>query len=180
MMTRSGARAGLMFLLALGLSACAADGSFRFAAGPPVPYPPTGYTHVVRTSAVELYWNCTQPEAGILRLEGAAFNPWGDAPVQHLELQLAGVDTHDRTVSQGAADARDSQIMTNQSSPFALDVRTTGREVQYDLYYQYQYPDGGRDGILLSGPMVPGAFPRFSGRPFLVRDACSPTQHLAH
>ncbi len=179
MKARSSVRAGLVLLCMLGLSACAADGSFRFAAPPPAPYPPTGYAHTVGTSAVVLYWNCTQPEAGILRLEGAAFNPWGAPPIRFLELELAGVDMHDRTVSEAAADARDSQIMTNQNSPFALDLRTTGREVRYDLYYQFQYPEGDHNDLMLSGPMVAGAFPRFHGIRFLVRDACSPTQHLA-
>ncbi len=96
-------------------------------------------------------------------------------------VELAGVDLHGSTVSEAAADARDIQIMTNQSSPFALDLRMTGREVRYDLFYQYQYqyPEGDHNDIMVSGPMVAGAFPRFHGIQFLVHDACSPTQHLA-
>ncbi len=178
MKARNGIRAGLVPLLLLGLSACAADGSFKLAMPPPVPYPPKGYTHMVGTAATVLYWNCTQPEAGMLRVEGTAFNPWGDAPIRYLEFELAGVDKQDSTVAEATAEARNSEIMTNQSSPFAVELRTTGREVRYDLYYQFQYP-GGRSPML-SGPVVAGAFPRFHGIRFLVRDACSPTQHLVH
>ncbi len=175
MKAKRGVRASLMLLFVFGLSACASGGSASLAVPPRVPYPPPGYTHTVSTCAVALYWNCTQPEAGLLRLEGVAFNPWGDQPVQYLGFELAGVDSRDGTVSEAIAEARDSQIFDHQSTTFGLELRPTGREVRYDLYYQYQY----QRNEMVSGPMVAGAFPRFHGVRNLVRDACSPTQNLA-
>ncbi len=158
-----------MLLCVLGLSACALP--------PPVAYPPQGYAHTIATPVMVLYWNCAQPEAGIFHLEGEAFNMWGDQPIQYLEFELVGVDSHDGTVSEAAVEARDNRIFTHQNSTFELELRTTGREARYDLYYKYQFLERGGH-IMLSGPMVAGAFPRYSGILNLVRDACSPTQHL--
>ncbi len=176
MKARRCVRAGLVLLFVLALSACASDGSSWLALPPPVSYPPQGYAHTVSSTAVNLYWNCAQPEPAVLRLEGVVFNAWGDQPIQYLEFGLVGVDSREGAVSEATAEARDSQIFDHQSSPFLLELRTTGREVRYDLYYQYQYQ---RRGMMLSGPMVAGAFPRFHGIRNLARDACSPTQHLA-
>ncbi len=167
MKARRCVRALPVLLLVLGFSACALP--------PPVAYPPQGFAHTISTPVMVLYWNCAQPEAGIFHLEGEAFNVWGDQPIQYLEFELAGVDSREGTVSEATADARDSQIFTHQSSAFGLELRPTGREVRYDLYYQYQYQ---QSRMMLSGPMVAGTFPRYTGILNLVRDACSPTQHL--
>jgi hypothetical protein len=169
------------FLLLLGaaLSACAADGTFLQLPPPFAAYPPTGFKHTVQSSHVVLYWNCTQPEAGVLRLDGVAFNPWMSAPVQYLEFEMEGVDAVAGSVSEGKAAAQDIQIRTNRSSPFQIDLRTTGKEVRYDLYYQYRMNEGeGRrmDASLdWDGPVL---FAQ-QNRRFSVRDACSDTQHLA-
>jgi hypothetical protein len=170
------------FLLLLGaaLSACAADGTLLQLPPPFAAYPPTGFKHTVQSSHVVLYWNCAQPETGVLRLEGAAFNPWMGAPVQYLEFELEGVDAVAGSVSESKAAARDTQIRTNQSSPFQIDLRTTGKEVRYDLYYQYRMNEGeGSSRIDASldwdGPVL---FAQ-QNRRFSVRDACSDTQHLA-
>ncbi len=39
--------------------------------------PPGAFAHRVATSEVVLLWNCLQPEAGRLRLEGVAPEPLG-------------------------------------------------------------------------------------------------------
>ena len=114
-----------------------------------------------------------------MRLDGVAFNPWMGAPVQYLEFEVEGVDAVAGSVSEGKAAARDIQIHTNQSTPFRIDLRTTGKEVRYDLYYQYRMNEGeGRrmDASLdWDGPVL---FAQ-QNRRFSVRDACSDTQHLA-
>ena len=172
-------RVAVLLVLGLVLSACAADGTFRPLASTSTPYPPSGYKHTVQSSHVVLYWNCTQPEAGVLRLDGVAFNPWMSAPVQYLEFEVEGVDAVAGSVSEGKAAAQDIQIRTNRSSPFQIDLRTTGKEVRYDLYYQYRMNEGeGRrmDASLdWDGPVL---FAQ-QNRRFSVRDACSDTQHLA-
>ena len=172
-----GMRVGFLLLLGIGVSACAQDGATGYSMLTPAPYPPPGYAHRVETSHVALFWNCTNSEPGVLRLEGVAVNPWAQQPVRFLEFGLSGVDARESTVSEGAGEARDIQIYTMASSPFLVELRSAGSEVRYDLYYQYQISDPSHDN-LISGPMVSGAFPRHHGTPFMVRDACSPTQHL--
>ena len=100
------------------------------------------------------------------------------APLGYLELNLVGVDAQGRQTAEAAAEARDIQIFTNQQSPFQLDLRPAGTEVRFDLYYQYRFSQE-YDTAMLAGPPVAG--PRLFARTnsALVRDACSPTQHLA-
>ena len=172
-------RIAVLLVLGLALSACAADGTFTPLASTSTPYPPSGYTHTVQSSHVVLYWNCARPEAGVLRLEGVAFNPWMSAPVQYLEFELEGVDAVAGSVSEGKAAARNIQIRTNQSSPFQIDLQTTGKEVRYDLYYQYRMNEGDGSNRMdasldWDGPVL---FAQ-QNRRFSVRDACSDTQHL--
>ena len=173
----SGIRAGLLILLGMGLAGCAEDGTIHFPPMASTPYPPHEYAHRVETSHVALYWNCNQPEPGVLRLEGLAFNPWSNQPIKFLEFDLVGVNDRERTVSDAKADARDIQIFTNQSTPFHLDLRTAGTEVRFDLYYQYRAQDG-RDNFI-AGPMPSGSY-RLAQQlnRFMARDVCSPTQHI--
>lgn len=165
-----------LILLGISLSACAGQG-MGYPAAAPIPYPPPGFAHRVETPQMGLFYNCTNPEPGLLRLEGLAFNVWNMQPIRYLELALEGVDRSERAVSEAGGEGRDYQIPTGQSTPFQVDLRQMGTEVRYDLYYQYQFVDGDhRD--LISGPMVRGVHPRHSGIRFLARDACSPTQHV--
>jgi hypothetical protein len=168
---------GFLLLLGAGLWACAEDGSLRIQAAAPVPYPPPGYAHRVDTPQIGLFYNCTNPEPGVLRLDGLAFNIWNMQPVRYLELALDGVDAKDHSVSEAGGEGRDYQILTGQSTSFQVDLRPAGSEVRYDLYYQYQFLDGDHKD-LISGPMVRGVFPKKVGNRFMARDACSPTQHL--
>ena len=167
---------GLMAILIIGLTACAA-----------ADMPQDGVTgatletfeHRVATSEMVLVWTCLQPEAGMLRVIGEAQNPWQAQPIAFLELQLVGVDAQDRQTGQAAGRARDIQIFTNQRSPFQLDLRTAGTEVRFDLYYRYQWHNEYDSSARLAGPVWVG--PRFLAQTQTqqVRDVCSPTQHLA-
>ena len=170
-------RVAVLLVLGLVLSACAADGTFRPLASTSTPYPPSGYKHTVQSSHVVLYWNCARPEAGVLRLEGVAFNPWSDEPVRFLTFALEGVNAEERAVSSAGGEARDVQILTNQSTPFQLDLRTAGNEARFDLFYEYRFQDRGHGSFTTSldwdGPVLFAQTTRF-----YVRDACSDTQHL--
>lgn len=165
-----------LVLLAIGMSACVADGTLQLPAAS-TPYPPPGYTHLAGNAHVALYWNCTRPEPGLLRAEGLAFNPWGSQPVQFLEFELVGVDGGERTVSAGKAEARDIQLFTGQSTPFQLALKTAGSEARFDLYYQYRFQEGDHDRIV-AGPFAGGRFLLAQAtQRFMVRDACSEAQH---
>lgn len=168
-------RAGLLLLLGMGLSACAADGTSVLSAAAPAPYPPPGYAHRVASSHMELYWNCTRPEPGVLELDGVAVNPWSSQEVRFLEFDLVGVDNYDRTVSDAKGEARDFLLRTNQSTPFNLTLRTAGNEVRFDLFYQYRFQENG--GRFIAG--APATVPRLLAQTqrFMARDVCSETQH---
>jgi hypothetical protein len=143
--------------------------------------PVDAFTHRVASAEVVLRWNCLQPNAGTLRVEGVAHNPWQAQPIGYLELQVVGVDSQGRQTAEAAGKARDLQILTNERSPFQFDLKTTGTEVRVDLYYQYRFHHEWESGtLLLAGPPMSG--PRRYAQStisYMVRDACSPTQHLA-
>jgi hypothetical protein len=165
-------------LLGLGLSACAMhDAGNTMPARAVTPYPPPGYSHMVRTSDVALYWNCTRPDPALLQIDGVAFSPWATQPVRFLELDVVGVDARGRTLSEAATHAPDIQLFTNQSTEFQLTLRTTGGETRVDLFYRYQFQEDGDDRLEASlawdGPIRLAQ----AQKQFMVRDACAETQH---
>ena len=160
------------------LSACSAgDLGIRPTHGNP-PYPPPGFAHTSGSSPVVLYWNCARAESGLVRLEGHAFNPWSSQPIGYLEFDLVGVDERERSLSEATMYAADIMLYTNQSTPIALEVRPTGGEQRFDLYYRYRFQDGGRDNFLAGAGST---FPILATRlnQFRIRDACSDAQHRA-
>lgn len=167
-------RTGVLACLGIALTACAADGTWR----PPAQstlYPPALFAHRVASSHVGLYWNCTRPEPGVVRVEGVAQNPWASQEVRFLELEVVGVDARERYVSQASTALPNFLLGTNQISPFHLDLRTVGSEVRFDLFYQYRFQDNG--GRFLAGSPV--GVPRLLAQThrFMARDVCSDTQH---
>ena len=140
--------------------------------------PPDAFTHRAANSEVVLLWNCLQPASGVLRVEGVARNPWQAQPIRYLEVQVVGVDAQGRQTAEAAGKARDIQLFTNQQSPFQVDLRTVGTEVRFDLYYQYLF-NYEYDTALLAGPPMVGPRRYAQTHTNMVRDVCSPTQHLA-
>lgn len=134
---------------------------------PPTSFPPTTFEHRVADGRVELYWNCSQPEAGVLQVDGVAQSPWTQ-DIRFLELELVGVSAQGRTVAATRAPVPDLVLHTNAPSPFRLLLRTTGGEARMDLYYQYRHRGEPDIGLGLG-------FPRFGSefRRSFVRDACS-------
>jgi hypothetical protein len=151
---------GLLVLMALSLAACTTQGTYGALAAQTPIYPPAVFAHRVSAPDVDIYWNCTQSEAGLLRVNGVAQNT-GGREVRFVELQLEGVDAKDRNIVQAAAAVPDIILYTNQVSPFEMDLQPVGREVRYDLFYQYSI------GRRLARQDIP----------FMARDICSETQH---
>ena len=163
--------------LVMSLVGCAAmDASER---GSMSAAPPETFTHRVATSELILLWNCLQPESGQLRLEGVAKNPWAAEPIQYLEFELVGMDGQERKTARGAGAARDLQILTNQSSPFQLELKTAGTEVRFDLYYNYRFRSDFDTSARLAGPPLAGPRLLAQTSTFMVRDACGAAQHPA-
>ncbi len=143
------------------LAACSTTGAVQVPASGPGSYPPAVYTHRVATTDVLVYWNCTQPEPGVVEVDGVV-QDIGSPQVRYLELNLVGADSRNSSVSQASASLSDAMLTTNQIAPFHLQLRPAGSERRLDLYYQY-YLDSRLD---------------FPIRNY-ARDVCSPTQHLA-
>ena len=166
-------QAMLLVGMAMGVTACVAVDTARTGA------PLEAFTHRVATSEVVLLWNCVRPASGGLHLEGVARSPWQSQPIRYLELQLVGVDAQDRETTEAAGKARDTQILTNEESPFQLDLRTAGTEVRFDLYYQYRFNQEYETALLAGPPLVGPRRYAQTTTTHMVRDACSSTQHLA-
>ena len=162
----------LLVVVAMGVTSCVTVDT------PGTGAPPEGYAHRAATSDVVLLWNCLEPASGLRRVEGVAQNPWQAQPIGYLELQLVGVDAQGRQTAVAAGKARDIQILTNQQSPFQLDLRPTGTEVRFDLFYQYRFNQE-YDAALVAGPPLVGPRLYAQTNTNMVRDICSPTQHLA-
>ncbi len=114
----------------------------------------------------------------MMRLEGTARNPWYSQDVRFLEFDLFGVDRDDRTVSSAHATAPNFMLGTNQITRFAVALRVTGREARYDLVYRYRFSEFEEMDARLAGPPMRPRLAQ-STIQFIVRDACSDTQHLA-
>jgi hypothetical protein len=95
---------------------------------------------------LELYWNCTQPTPDRLLLQGVAVNVV-EPEVRLLELTVVGVDARGATVSEATGTVRQFVLRPMQSTPMEVEVRTTGREVRFDLLYHYEAPAHGGGGM---------------------------------
>ncbi len=168
-----------LMVLAFGMSlaGCAA---MEAPGGGTVPgAPPQAFAHRVATSEVVLLWNCLDPEPGQLRVEGVVRSPWQAQPIRELEFDLVGVDAQERTTAQTAGAARDPQIYTNTNTSFQLELKPTGTEVRFDLYYDYRFHQEFHTSALVAGPPMAGPRLLAQVQTSLVRDVCGATQHRA-
>jgi len=162
----------LLLLFAMAVTSCVAVDTVGTGA------PPEAFAHRAATSELVLLWSCLEPTPDVLRVKGVANNPWQAQPIRYLEFQVVGVDAQQRQTAEVAGKARDVQIFTNQQSPFQLDLRIAGAEVRFDLYYQYLF-DQEYDTAMVAGPPMVGPRLHAQTNTHMVRDICSPTQHLA-
>ncbi len=139
---------------------------------PPAAEAPVVFDHRVSDSHVEVYWTCSQPEPGVLQVDGVVRSPWTGG-IRFADVELVGVDARGYAVASVKAPVRDVLLHTNGSSPFQALLRTTGREARADLYYEYYRP-AERDSGFGFGLQRSEEFERS-----FVRDACEPTQHRA-
>jgi hypothetical protein len=172
-----GACLGLLGIVAAG---CAAGGPPTAAMLGNIPWPPPEYRHTISTDAVRQYWNCTRPEHNVVRVDGLAANMWSSQPVWYLTWELVGIDAAGRTVSSMQVKSPAIELTTNTYTPFHIELRTSGGETRFDLYYEYQFQDQGHNLMFSAldwdGPVLLAQ----ATQRFFVRDACSESQHLAH
>jgi hypothetical protein len=123
-------------------------------------YPQAVYAHRVSTPHVDVYWNCTQPRADTVRLEGVVQNTRG--VVKFMELEAAGAGPSGGSGSSARTALPDIVLHPRQISPFSVEIRRVGEE-RIDLFYVYHL-DTAQEG---EDPR-----PRY-----MARDVCSPTAH---
>jgi hypothetical protein len=124
------------------------------------------FHHRVAAGDVEVYWDCTQAEPGLVEMDGVVHN-FGGRDLRFVKLNLVSVDPKGSSVSQTTVELPDIVLSVNQTSPFHLGLRTVGTEVRFDLYYGYR---------VRSKP-GPFGFPPDEERQFYARDVCSDAQH---
>jgi hypothetical protein len=152
---------GYLAVVALGLSACAGEGTggtTTFGSGP---YPPDVYQHRVSTNDVEVYWNCTAPGAGIQRVEGVVRNTKSGA-VRFMELELDAVDAQGRYGASAKTALPVIKLFPNQLAPFALQLSPGADAQRLDLFYNYERDPAAGDSLQVRS---------------FARDVCSPAQH---
>jgi hypothetical protein len=143
----------------VGLAACATPGTQT--AG----QPPVAFEHRVSAADVRVFWNCTQPEPGVLQVDGVVQNIGGQQ-IQFAEVEVVAVNAGNRTVSSARSAVRDIRLQSNQRSPFQLQLRTPGDEARFDMFYRHRV--AGASGIGADGPRQVQN---------MARDVCSPTQY---
>ncbi len=107
------------------------------------------FAHRVSDSTVALYWNCSRPEPGLVRMEGVVNNPYYPQPITDLGFTLYGVSAQGGDISTAHANAQAYEIFTNDPTSFTINLHTVGGEVRYDLVYHYLFQGGhgGGSGI---------------------------------
>ena len=138
------------------------------------PAAPETFQHAASSAHIELYWTCSEPEAGRLRVNGVARNRGHAQEIRFVELELVGVNGGERTVSEARAALPAILLHTNEVSPFRLELHPAGTEVRYDLYYQYLANEG--KAISAFGS-IPAPLLAQQNQRFIVRDACGLHQH---
>jgi hypothetical protein len=158
-------RPWMVCLLLLAMAGCAMEGGQPPSTAQPPLYPPAVFAHRVSTTAVTVYWNCTQPEPGALYVNGVVQNSGGGV-VQFAEVEIVSVDARDRTIASVRSAVPDVEIQTNRFSPFQLGLRAVGAEARIDLYYEYRVRSLFGFGAAKVSP-----------ERFRARDVCSESQH---
>jgi len=126
-------------------------------------YPPAMFGSRVSSPDLTLYWNCARPDPTLVQVDGVAQNTSGDH-VRFVRFELVGIDASGKEVSGGQGSLRATVLYLNQTSPFAVQAKTTGTESRFDLHYSYTVQGFGDGGSGTDGG-------------FMARDICSPTQH---
>ena len=145
--------------IVVGLSACATPGTQTAV------QPPAVFEHRVSAADVRVFWNCTQPEQNLLQVDGVVQNIGGQR-VRFAEVEVVAVNASNRTVSSARSAVRDTVLQTNQRSPFLIQLRTSGEEVRFDMFYRHRARDTSGIGTAMDRQVQN-----------MARDVCSPTQY---
>ncbi len=157
-------RGGLVAVMSVVLTACAAD-HYTDLSSPPVP-PPASFAHRAASPDIELFWNCSQPQPQAMKITGAARNS-GKREVRSVSLTIRSLRTGDVPILLTAEALPEIILYAAGPSPFQIDLRLENAPSRIDISATYQVtPD-------LGAPSSTG--PQGS---LIVEDACSPSRNL--
>jgi hypothetical protein len=96
------------------------------------------FPHRVTDGTAELRWDCTRTEAGEVRIEGVANNPFFPQPIKDFQVQVYEVGANEVSVLRASASAHDVLIQANSLSPFEVAFKPAGPAARYDFVYLYR------------------------------------------
>ncbi|MEE9534425.1 MAG: hypothetical protein V3W06_08390 [Acidimicrobiia bacterium] len=141
----------LMWFIALALTGCAVPSS-TFTRPADLYNPPAEYPFYYDALWADLFWRCTTPEGGGVRVEGYAVSSTrSNTAVSNFEVQLLARDAEGNIVADRWTYGALLHASNVEPVPFAIAVPAAGGAVGYDLRYRFQAPDGG-DMIGGAGP----------------------------
>jgi len=110
-------------------------------------YHPAEYPFYFDAVQADLFWRCTTPEGGGVRIEGYALsNLRSSTPIYDFQVRLFARDAQGKILADRWTYGDLSSAKRYEPIPFAISVPATGEGVHHDLFYWFQYPGGGNGG----------------------------------
>ena len=130
-------------ILVLVLAGCATQESPFTFTQPADLYRPAEYPYYFDAVQADLYWRCTTPEGGGVRVEGYALSDLrSNLPIYDFQVRLFARDAKGEILADRWTYGDLISASRYEPIPFAISVPATGEGVHYDLFYWFQYPSG--------------------------------------
>jgi len=106
-------------------------------------YHPLEYPFYFDALQADLFWRCTTPEGGGVRIEGYALSSLRTStPIYNFQVRLIARDAQGGILADRWTYGDLISASRYEPIPFAISVPATGEGVHYDLFYWFQYPSG--------------------------------------
>ncbi len=110
-------------------------------------YHPVEYPLYFDAVQADLFWRCTTPEGGGVRIEGYALSSLrSNTPIYDFQVRLFARDAQGRILADRWTYGDRAMASRYEPIPFAISVPATGEGVHHELFYWFQYPGGGGNG----------------------------------
>ena len=110
-------------------------------------YHPAEYPFYFDAVQADLFWRCTTPEGGGVRIEGYALSSLrSSTPIYNFQVRLFARDAQGGILADRWTYGDLTIASRYEPIPFAISVPGTGEGVHYDLFYWFQYPGAGNGG----------------------------------
>ena len=110
-------------------------------------YHPVEYPFYFDAVQADLFWRCTTPEGGGVRIEGYALSSLRTStPIYNFQVRLIASDAQGGILADRWTYGDLISASRYEPIPFAISVPATGEGVHYDLFYWFQYLSGNGGG----------------------------------